>query len=331
MSAFLLKRNTLPVMRVPAKITASHPRANVPFLLAKNLGLRYEKRHALRDVSFSLQQGDSLGLLGPNGSGKSSLLRILAVLRKPHTGTLSLRGVDVLHDPRVLRQINGVVFQSSNADLKLSVQENLWIFGLLQGVARPVLRERIASFVARFALTNRQHDKVETLSGGLRRRVELMMAMLNKPTLLLLDEPTTGLDMQARTEFWYMVHTLRQEEGTSVVCAAHNLAEAATFQKVLMLHDGRRVAYDSPQGLKQKLGKKVVRIETKNPKALQMILQKNWAGRILVQAMAVLLLEVNNEDLASLLPMVEAHSTGIRIGEPLLEDVFFSEAGVAWS
>ena len=247
------------------------PAKNVtePFLKAKNLSLHYGKRCVLRDVSFDLQPGETLGLLGPNGSGKSSLFQILTALRAPSEGILCVEGVDVRKNLQMLRKMNGVVFQSSSLDIKLSVWENLWIFGLLQGVARSVLRTRIAFFIERFALDGRQYEKVETLSGGLRRRVELMMAILNKPALLLLDEPTTGLDLQARTEFWRMVHTLCQEDQTSVICASHNFAETATFQKILLLHEGKQVAYDTPQNLKQKLGHKVIRVKIANPKVLQ--------------------------------------------------------------
>jgi len=171
----------------------------------ENITHKYKERVALSAVSFEVKEGEIFGLLGPNGGGKSTLFRILSTLMAPTSGKASLCGHDVSRDPAAVRRKIGVVFQSQSLDKKLTVEENLRGQGHLHGMSGAVLRERIEKVVRRLGLSDRRGDLVETLSGGLKRRVEIAKGLLHRPSVLLMDEASTGLDPGARRELWQYI------------------------------------------------------------------------------------------------------------------------------
>ena len=155
---------------------------------------RYGERVALADVSLEIAAGEIFAFLGPNGGGKTTLFRLLSTLIPLQQGAIEILGFDVARQPQEVRRTIGVVFQAASLDRKLTVDENLWQQGCLYGLPRRTFDERRRELLSRFGLTDRAGDRVETLSGGLRRRVELAKGLLHRPRVLLLDEPSTGLD-----------------------------------------------------------------------------------------------------------------------------------------
>jgi ABC-2 type transport system ATP-binding protein len=166
----------------------------------RNLTHRYGDRVALSNVSFEVKQGEIFGLLGPNGGGKSTLFRVLATMMAPTEGSAAIAGHDVVRESAAVRRKVGVVFQTQSLDKALTVQENLRAQGHLHGLSGATLRERMEGAMARLGIADRRNDLVETLSGGLRRRVEIAKALLHRPQVLLMDEASTGLDPAARRD-----------------------------------------------------------------------------------------------------------------------------------
>jgi len=193
-----------------------------PVISVRDLVHRYDDRAALNGVSFDVRPAELFGLLGPNGSGKTTLFRILSTLMVPVAGQAIILGHDAAKEPSQLRREIGVVFQAQSVDLKLTASENLQHQGHLYGLSGGALEARQNEMLARLGLTDRRRDRVETLSGGLRRRVELAKGMLHRPRLLLLDEPSTGLDPGARSDLWDYLQQVRRDEAlvTERVAAA---------------------------------------------------------------------------------------------------------------
>ncbi len=296
----------------------------------RNLTHRYGSRVALDDLSFDVAPGTIFGLLGPNGSGKSTLFRILTTMMAPTSGRVTIAGFDAVRRPDEVRRRIGVVFQSPSLDRKLTVRENLTALGRLYGLWGAHLQSRISETLERLGLADRAGELVETLSGGLRRRVEIARALLAGPSILLFDEPSSGLDPAARLELVSVIAGLRDHHGVTVLLATHVLEEAERCDRLLLLHHGRRVAEGTPAELKSRVGGDVVVLEVADPEALR--------GRILerfgLQAQAVdgaLRVEIPNGH-RFIAELVEAFPGAIRsigLHKPTLEDVFLDETGVS--
>ncbi len=239
-----------------------------PAVSVQGLGHSYGSRRALDGLDFEVARGERFALLGPNGGGKSTLFRILATLIAPGSGTATVEGASVTGEPHRVRASIGVVFQAPSLDPKLTVSENLWHQGHLYGLCGADLDARIAAGLAAGQLADRARDRVETLSGGLMRRVELQKALLHDPGVLLLDEPTTGLDPGARRDFWEWIDQLKAERGTTVLFTTHLLDEADRADRIVLLDQGRKVAAGSPGELKSALAGEVLTLVSTDPEGL---------------------------------------------------------------
>jgi ABC-2 type transport system ATP-binding protein len=229
-----------------------------PAISVQNLVHRYEERTALNGVSFDVRPAELFGLLGPNGSGKTTLFRILSTLMVPSGGRATIMGCDVAQEPaRVRRQI-GVVFQAQSVDAKLTAYENLWHQGHLYGMRGSSLQNRIEEILSRVGLADRAGEKVESFSGGMQRRIELAKGLLHHPGVLLLDEPTTGLDPGARRDLWQYLQMLRDEEHVSVLVTTHLMEEAERCDRLAILSEGNVVALGTPEELKSEIGGDVI-------------------------------------------------------------------------
>ncbi|MBI3127889.1 MAG: ABC transporter ATP-binding protein [Candidatus Tectomicrobia bacterium] len=285
-------------------------------------------RAALAGVSFQVGRGETFALLGPNGGGKTTLFRILATLLRPDGGSARVFGVPLAESPAQARRRLGVVFQQPGIDPKLTCAENLIHHGRLFGMRGAALRAGVAAQLERFGLAARAREMAETLSGGMQRRLELAKALLPGPDLLLLDEPTAGLDPAARRDFGGELDRLRRERGTTVVLTTHLMDEAERCDRVGILHEGRLVALGTPEGLKREAGEEVIFIRADDPASLREKLRARFGWEAMEVDEG---LRVERPGAHALLPQViEAFGAEVRsvtFGRPTLEDVFIRRTG----
>jgi len=223
-------------------------------LSVRGLTQRYGSRVALAGLGFELARGSFTALLGPNGAGKSTLFQVLAGLFAADEGDVAVGGFALAREPwRALAQL-GIVFQQPALDLDLSVAHNLQFHADLQGLPRALAAARIAEGAARFGLQDELGRRARELSGGTRRRVELLRALLHRPALLLMDEPTVGLDPRSRRDFLAALQAEVRERGATVLWATHLVDEAEAADRVLVLHQGRLLADGTPAEVCATLG-----------------------------------------------------------------------------
>ncbi|MGB7925525.1 MAG: ABC transporter ATP-binding protein [Pyrinomonadaceae bacterium] len=294
----------------------------------EDLTHRYPERVALDGVSFEVTPGEAFGLLGPNGGGKSTLFRILSTQLAPTKGTARVFGFDVEREAGEVRRRIGVVFQSQSVDGKLTVTENLRHQGHLYGLRGASLKARIEEMLARFGLAERASDRAEKLSGGLRRRVEIAKAMLHRPALLLLDEPTTGLDIGARLDLWNYLQSLRETEGVTIMLTTHTMEEAESCDRILLLDEGRAIALDTPAALKAKIGGDVVTAQSREPSALQAKIHARFGVSPTVVGDTVRIeRERGHEFITELIEAFPGEIDAVTLSKPTLEDVFIQRTG----
>ena len=295
---------------------------------AESLRHLYGTRVALNDVSFAVRPGEIFGLLGPNGGGKTTLFKLLSTLMRPTAGTASVFGDPLVTAPAAVRRHLGVVFQHPSLDGKLSVTENLQCHGQLYGLRGALLRERIEEGLQRLGLAERARDRVDTLSGGLKRRTELAKALLHQPRLLLLDEPSTGLDPGARRDFVQYLRQLREQDGVTVVLTTHYMDEAERCDRVAILHRGNLVALDAPAALKDQVGGDVVVVQTPDPDALRQKIRARFGCEpALVDGELRVERPRGHEFVRDLVDAFPAEVTLVTYGKPTLEDVFIHLTG----
>lgn len=295
---------------------------------------RYGDRVALHQLEFHLPSGEIFGLLGPNGSGKTTLFRILSTLMPMDSGEVLLGSESLTQNPALFRNQLGVVFQSPSLDKKLTVGENLMHQGHLYGLSGETLKRRAEVLLSKFRINDRIHEKVEKLSGGLQRRVEIAKAMLHQPKVLLLDEPSTGLDPGARRELWNFLHQVNQDEGVTILVTTHLMDEAERCHRLLLLDRGHQVAMGTPEELKSKVSGTVIHLETDHATELHEQLRRRFDVGIIVMQDA-LRLEWNHtagtktpsEFLGKVMEEFGKQVRSAKIGQPNLEDVFIHLTG----
>jgi ABC-2 type transport system ATP-binding protein len=289
---------------------------------------QYENRTALDGVSFDVKGAELFGLLGPNGSGKTTLFRILSTLMIPSGGRAVIMGCDAAKDPNRLRRQIGVVFQAQSIDIKLTAYENLWHQGHLYGLHGRELKSRIEEMLARVRLLDRANEKAETFSGGMQRRLELAKGLLHHPSVLLLDEPTTGLDPGARRDLWQYLQILRDEEKVTVIVTTHLMEEAERCDRLAILNQGKLVALGTPAALKKEIGGDVILLDTSTPESLAERISERFHVDAQVLAGQVRLERENGHRFIT--DVVEAFPgeiQAISVSKPTLEDVFIHRTG----
>jgi ABC-2 type transport system ATP-binding protein len=296
----------------------------------KNLTHRYGDRVALSNVSFEVKKGEIFGLLGPNGGGKSTLFRILSTMMVPASGTAVIAGHDVERDPAAVRRSVGVVFQTQSLDKALTVEENLRAQGHLHGLSGADLGERMERAMERLGLADRRKDPVETLSGGLRRRVEIAKALLHRPQVLLMDEASSGLDPAARRDLSRHVESLRENEGVTILLTTHILEEAGRCDRLILLHQGSIVAHGTPTELRARIGGDVVVLEVADPPSMAAAIEQRFSVHPSVME-CQLRVEIKDGH-RFITEVVEAFPGAIDsvgLHKPTLEDVFVHETGAS--
>ena len=291
----------------------------------------YGTRRALNDLSFAVGRGEIFGLLGPNGSGKTTLFRILSTLMVPSGGAARIQGFDAAREPNRVRQQTGIVFQARSLDPKLTVSENLKHQGHLYGLHGALLRTRIHEVLARVGLVDRAGDLVETLSGGQQRRVELAKGLIHSPEVLLLDEPSTGLDPGARRDLWLYLRNLRDHEGVTILVTTHLMEEAEHCDRLAILNEGRLVALGSPAELKAQIGGDVVAFETASPEQaarLSALLADRFGVHpAIVEKVVRVEREQGHRFAAEVVEAFPGVIEAVSVARPTLEDVFIDRTG----
>ena len=296
----------------------------------QNLTHRYGDRVALSNVSFEVKKGEIFGLLGPNGGGKSTLFRILSTMMVPTGGQAFIAGHDVVRDPAAVRRQVGVVFQTQSLDKALTVEENLRAQGHLHGLSGAVLRERMEGAMKRLGLLDRRKDLVDTLSGGLRRRVEIAKALLHRPQVLLMDEASTGLDPAARRDVSRHVQNLRQGEGVTILLTTHILEEADRCDRLVLLHQGKIVSQGSPDELRSGIGGDVVVLSTEDAPALAARIGERFHLKAAAREDEVRV-EIQNGHrfIAEVVEAFPGSVNSVGLHKPTLEDVFVHQTGAS--
>jgi len=300
-------------------------------LRIEGLCRRFGTRVALDRLSFSVRTGEVFGLLGPNGAGKSTAFQILACILRADAGRLYFRGRQLSVEDRFFRAQLGVVFQKNSLDEQLTGLENLVLGARLYCLPRAELKRRADEMLELIDLAPRAKERVAKWSGGMRRRLELARALIHRPKMLLMDEPTQGLDEASFRRFWAYLKTLQAQESLTILVTTHRAEEAAQCDQLAVLDAGKLVAEDSPAGLAARIGGDIITVETEDLEQAEQLLR----SRLELSPIAVDgCLQVERRDGHLLIPrIVEAFPPGkvvsINLRRPTLADVFLKLTGHA--
>jgi ABC-2 type transport system ATP-binding protein len=320
------------VSKAPAYVAldsqSNAPPATLAVISVQDLVHRYDGRTALNGVSFDVHHAELFALLGPNGSGKTTMFRILSTLMVPSGGHAVIMGFDAATEPNRLRHQIGVVFQAQSIDVKLTAAENLWHQGHLYGLRGAALKSRIAEMLARVGLLDRANEKAETFSGGMQRRLELAKGLLHHPAVLLLDEPTTGLDPGARRDLWQYLQILRDEERVTVIVTTHLMEEAERCDRLAILNEGKLVALGTPAELKREIGGEVILLDARDAESMAERIRARFnvdaqvlAGRVRLER------ENGHRFITDVVEAFPGEIEAISVSKPALEDVFIHRTG----
>jgi len=288
----------------------------------------YDSRPALVNLSLEIRAGELFAILGPNGGGKTTLFRLLATLMPPKSGAVNVMGYDLARDQQAVRQLLGVVFQAPSLDRKLTVAENIRLQAALYGLHGRELARRLDELLDHFALRDRANELTERLSGGLRRRVELAKGLIHRPRLLLLDEPSTGLDPVARSDLWQYLRQLQGREGTTILLTTHFLDEADSADRIAILNAGHLVALGPPDELRAAIGGDSITIETAEPHKLAAAISEQFGlAATIVDSAVRLEAQEGHKLIARIVEAFPGSVSAIRLGKPTLEDVFIARTG----
>lgn len=301
----------------------------------QNLNKVFKKTVAVEDVSFYIEEGESVGLLGPNGAGKSTTISMLATLLPPTKGTVKFDGKDVLKQPNLLRPTLGVVPQEIALYGELSAYENMQFFGRIYGLKGQELEDKIQEVLELVGLTERQKDAVETYSGGMKRRINIAVALMHDPKFLIMDEPTVGIDPQSRNYILDMVRKLNREKGLTVLYTSHYMEEVEKLcDRVYIMDHGRIIASGTKEELKSILS---------NEETVQILLQQHSKqfsdllsshasiNRVIETEDGYNLIVSKGEQVLSVIfdyaRQANLEITGVQVQTPTLEDVFLHLTG----
>ncbi len=294
----------------------------------ENIRYCYGDRVALDDITLSIAAQQVFAILGPNGSGKSTLFKLLSTLVPLQEGDVFIDGHSVRTSPDAARQKIGVVFQYPSLDRKLTVYENISCQAALVGLRGSQRASRIDEVMQLLKLADRKNERAEKLSGGLKRRVELAKGILHRPSILLLDEPSTGLDPSARLDYWTALQELKTQFGTTIAMTTHLLEEADKADRICIFHRGKIVAEDSPENLRREMGDAILTLQSREPQATheQLLSRFGWQSEIVGNQVRVResgaaskISEINN----ALGDSIDS----LTLGRPSLEDVFVAKTG----
>jgi ABC-2 type transport system ATP-binding protein len=284
--------------------------------------------NALDAVSFTVGAGEFFALLGPNGAGKSTAISILTTLLAPTSGSVRIAGIDVAKDPAAVRRRIGIIFQNPSLDLNLSGEENVRLHAILYGLYpyRPTYRlmptkyrREISEIASALDIEHDMFRPVRKLSGGMRRKLEIMRALLHQPQVLFLDEPTTGLDVASRRSLWAYLDDLRRRQETTIVLTTHYLEEAETTDRILILNHGQVVAQGTPRQVKARFAGQSLELDADDRDALRGELNRLDAR---FTENGVFRIALDDRSAHDLVRALNTPLTVMQTGQTTLEDVY---------
>jgi len=287
---------------------------------------RFGRTLALDNVSFAVRPGELFALLGPNGAGKTTLGHILCTILKPDGGTARIDGIDVVSEPFKARQRLGVVFQEPTLDDRLTLYENLNFHGLIYGVPAAARRARIKDMLALVELFDWRDRLVRTLSVGMKRRLEIARVFVHDAHILFLDEPTVGLDAQARERLWAYIQRLRSERELTLMVTTHYIEEVEGADRVCIIDHGRILANDAPAALKLAHGQALLRVVA-NEETTAADIMATYADRAARKGADIVLKSDGDDFAASFLARYGSRIRRFVVEEPSLASVFLSLTG----
>lgn len=300
-----------------------------------NLTKAFKQRTVVKDVSMQLEEGEIVGLLGPNGAGKSTVISMISSLLEPTDGDVQLYGKSTLRHPKELRNLLGVVPQEIALYQELSAQENLYFFGRIHKLSGKVLRKRVDEVLDMIGLSDRRKDVVKSFSGGMKRRLNIGVALLHQPKLIIMDEPTVGIDPQSRNYILETVKKLNKEQNMTVLYTSHYMEEVEFLcDRLYIMDHGKIIASGTNEEIKQILSSEntvEVKLKTASAEFEKALLATNKLTSVTSQERQVTIIapkDVNVFDI--LIPISEQLQlafTSIEVKNPTLEDVFLHLTG----
>jgi len=295
---------------------------------ASNLVKRFGELEAVKGISFSVKEGEIFGFLGPNGAGKTTTINILCTLLKPTGGQAKVNGYDVIKERSQVRQSIGLVFQEPALDDYLTAEQNLRFHGYAYGIPKNVLEPRLKELLEMMELWDRRKGKINTYSGGMKRRLEIARGLLHHPRVLFLDEPTLGLDPQTRRRIWDYIHDLRKRENLAIFMTTHYMDEAENCDRIAIIDYGRTVALDTLEKLKDGIGGDVISVKTEDNEEAMRLLEGQYKLKPGIENGIISFTVPHGEEfLPKFVSGFPLRLLSIGLRRPTLEDVFLKLTG----
>jgi ABC-2 type transport system ATP-binding protein len=301
---------------------------STPAVFTEQLVKRYGDFEAVRGVDLAIEAGETFGFLGPNGAGKSTTINMLCTLLTPTAGRAEVAGFDVVRQRDDVRRNIGLVFQDTTLDGYLSAERNLRLHAELYGMPRAAVPDRLHQVLEMVGLWDRRDSKVNTFSGGMKRRLEIARGLMHSPRVLFLDEPTIGLDPQTRRSIWTYIRELKQAEDITIFLTTHYMDEAEFCDRIAIMDHGKIIALDTPEALKASVGKDRVQIHTDDDHAAIAALEQQFGISATVAEGAVTFgVEQGEEFVPRLFSELPVPIRAVNVARPTLDDVFMSYTG----
>jgi ABC-2 type transport system ATP-binding protein len=299
-----------------------------PAVAVEGLAKRYGDLEAVKGIGFEVSPGEVFGFLGPNGAGKTTTIGMLCTLVRPSGGAARVAGHDIVGERDEVRRNIGLVFQDPTLDAYLTAEQNLRFHGELYGLPREAMNERIAQVLRMVDLTDRKDGKVETFSGGMKRRLEIARGLLHSPRVLFLDEPTVGLDPQTRAAIWGYIKQLKDTEDITIFLTTHYMEEAEYCDRIAIIDHGEIVVLDTPENLKGSVGEDRVRIVTGDDEAAIAALKDRFGIDAGVREGSVTFAVPSGEEFVPrLFAELGVTIRSVHVARPSLDDVFMNYTG----
>lgn len=295
----------------------------------RDLNKTYKDKTAVDSINFDVKEGEIFGFLGPNGAGKSTTINMICTMLAPTSGSITINGFDGNKDRRDVRKSIGIIFQENTLDEKLTAKENLMLHCRFYNVPRSKRKERIQEVLMIVDLVEEKENRVETFSGGMKRRLEIARGLLHYPKVLFLDEPTVGLDPQTRAHIWEYILRLKEKEGITMFLTTHYLDEAEISDRIAIMDHGKIIAMDSPENLKNTLGGDIIELSTQDNEKAMLEIQAKAPEAEVTSKEDIIYLKVASSDafISEFIKNLEVPLTRLNIRKPTLNDVFLSFTG----